>query len=229
MTDELILLLSTDWFLPHWSEIGIDIAEAKKLAIQLGCRKIIDEILEGAESFFLCDFSEERIQETKGEFLELLRRCDAVVESSAAFDMWANLTHRESTSAVMVSSLNREVDSTEESGRGPQLPSHIRTEVKNTWDTYALDPTIFREVCLNSETVWDVRAQRLLNSPQSLVNQLWSFLLGRRVRSFWEKLRERLTREELMELVSWYCAKAKSIGADNWPGPLVPYHIWRHE
>ena len=34
MTDYLVLLLSTDWFLPYWTQIGIDIAEDKKVGIQ---------------------------------------------------------------------------------------------------------------------------------------------------------------------------------------------------
>jgi len=36
MVDKLIMLLSTDWFRPYWSSIGIEVNEAIKTSIQAG-------------------------------------------------------------------------------------------------------------------------------------------------------------------------------------------------
>jgi hypothetical protein len=92
--DYFMMLLSTDWFLPYWPEIGIDIAEAKRVGLQQGCREIADQILGGANNYFLADFSEERRQETHSMFLALLRRWNAEPEMRATWNEWTNLSHQ---------------------------------------------------------------------------------------------------------------------------------------
>ncbi|MGA2436364.1 MAG: hypothetical protein ABSG25_13890, partial [Bryobacteraceae bacterium] len=136
MTDYLTILLSTDWFLPHWAEIGIDLAEDKKVGIQQGCREIVDEILDGADDFFLGDFSEERMRRTNSSFLALLRRWDVEHEVSATWKEWANLTHADLTAAFFAADLNRKVCSLDTISGTPQLELTIRAEVVKAWEAY---------------------------------------------------------------------------------------------
>jgi hypothetical protein len=60
MVDKLVFLLSTDWFKPYWSGIGIDIDEAAKTSVQQGCREIVAQILSGTKSYYLASFSDDR-------------------------------------------------------------------------------------------------------------------------------------------------------------------------
>ena len=77
MTDTLIMLLSSDWFLPFWEEIGIESDDASKTAIQEGCRAIVRSFMEDSGSYFHIDFREERWQGTNSAFIDLLDRFGA--------------------------------------------------------------------------------------------------------------------------------------------------------
>ena len=224
MTDFLILLLSTDWFLPYWTQIGIDIAEDKKVGIQRGCRHIIDEILNGADSLYLASFSEERKQATGAKFFAVLRQWQVERELAATCNEWRNLSHRELTAVVECAMLNAQVPSADGSGDVPFLEFAIRAEVVNAWETYSLKASVFRDICLNSKTDWDLRTQKMLSSPRTLVNQLWRVLLDHRLRAFWADLRERLTPQQLQDLVAWYRALVKSKSQEDRPD-LVPSYM----
>lgn len=224
MTDFLILLLSTDWFLPYWAEIGINIAENKKAGIQQGCRQIIDEILNGADDFYLASFSEERKQATVAAFLLLLRRWEAEPETAAALKEWEGLSHTELTAVIECARLNTEVPSADGSGNLPSLEFAIRAEVVRAWEAHSLKASVFRDVCLGSRTNWDLRTQKLLSSPRTLVNQLWAVLLDHRLRTFWANLQERLSSQQLQELVSWYRAMIKVRTHEDRPD-LIPSYI----
>src|SRR2546426_1750670 len=200
MTDYLIMLLSTDWFMPYWAEIGIDLAEDKRIRIQQGCREILEEILGGADSFHLVDLSEERKQATESKFIAVLRRCDAEPELSATRTEWARLSHTELTAVFLCANFNRQIPSADGSGVAPYLEFPVRAEVVKTWEAYALDPAVFEDICLSSKTEWDIRTQKMLNSPKTLKNQLWRVLLDHRLRAFWADLRERLNPQQLQQL-----------------------------
>ena len=223
MTDYLIMLLSTDWFLPYWTEIGIDIAEAKRIGIQQGCREILEEILWGFDSLHPVGFSGKRKQETESKFIALLRRCEAEQEVSATFKEWASLSHRELTAVHMCATFSRDISSADGSGAAPYLEFAIRAEVVKAWEAHDLDPAVFEDICLSSKTEWDIRTRKLLNSPKTLKNQLWRVLLDHRLRAFWTDLRERLTPQQLQQLASWYRAMIKStFKADR---PVLPSYM----
>jgi YqeY-like protein len=224
MTDLLIMLLSTDWFLPYWTEIGIDFAEDKRIRIQQGCREILEEILHGADSYFLAEFSERRKQATESRFIALLRRYEAEREVSAALKEWGNMSHRELTAVWECASLNRLIPSADGSGAVPYLELPIRAEVVKTWEAHALDPAVFENICLSSKTEWDIRTQKLLVSPKTLKNQLWIVLLDHRLRAFWADLRERLTPQQLQQLTSWYRAMIKITSKDDRP-VVLPFYM----
>src|SRR5438046_6370169 len=161
MTEYLILLLSTDWFLPYWIEIGIDIAEDKKIGIQQGCRGIVDQITGGDESTFIRSFSEHHRREAETRFIALLRRWEAEREVSATREGWASLSHNELTAVVLCAMFDLDVRSADGSGAAPYLEMSIRAEVVKTWEAHALKATVFRDICLSSKTDWDIRTQKL--------------------------------------------------------------------
>lgn len=224
MTEYLVLLLSTDWFLPYWTEIGIDIANAKKVGIQQGCRQIIDQITNGDDSTFVLSFSEHHRQEAESKFLTLLRKWESEPEVSATFREWENLSHGELSAVVQCAMLNAEVPSADGSGNVPCLEFAIRVEVVKAWEAHSLKASVFRDICLSSKTTWDLRTQKLLSSPRTLVNQLWRVLLDHRFRAFWMDLQKRLSSQQLQELVSWYRAMVKAKVHEDRPD-LIPSYI----
>jgi hypothetical protein len=223
MIDELIMLLSTDWFLPYWAEIGIDIAEAKKVGIKQGCREIVDQLLGGADDYCLSDFSEARKLETDSRFLALLRLWDAQPEVSATLKEWANLSHQELNAVFACYWINSNLSSVDSTGSASSLEFHIRAEVVKAWELYTLAASNFGDICLRSRTKWDIRTRHFLSSPKALANQLWRVLLDRRLRAFWVNLRERLTPQQIQELVSWYREMFRSTWPGERPDPIPPY------
>lgn len=224
MSEFLILLLSTDWFLPYWAEIGIDIREDKKIRIQDGCREIVDQIADGDDSVFLHSFSEHHRREAESKFVALLRRYEAEPEMEGTFDEWKNLSHRKLTAVVECARLNSQIPSADGSAGAPYLDFSIRAEVVKAWDAHAVKASVFRDICLDSKTRWDFRTQKLLVSPRTLVNQLWRVLLDHGFRAFWADLRVRLEPHQLQELVSWYRAVIRAEAHEDRPD-LIPSYI----
>jgi hypothetical protein len=210
MIDFLVILLSTDWFLPYWEDIGINVTETKKIDIQQGCREIVDEMLNGAETVFMGDCSEDRKRKTASSFLALLRRLDAESEVSATCIEWVSLSHDALTTVVLCVLQNDGLRFAATTDSVPNLEDPIRAEVMKTWEVYAVSASIFRDICLSSTTEWDLRTKQILENPRALANQLWRFLLNRRMRAFWADIRERLTPQQRRDLAAWYCAAISS-------------------
>jgi hypothetical protein len=224
MIDYLILLLTTDWFLPYWKEIGIDIPENEKSDIQRGCRHIIERILNGTGSFYFVSFSEERKRMTSNEFFALLQQWGVERDFQATFDEWAKMTPGELTAVFKCAMLNEEIPSADGSSDIPFLEFAIRAEVMKAWDIHSLKASVFRDICLNSNTNWDLRTQELLSSPRTLVNHLWRVLLDHRLRVFWIDLRKCLSSQQLQELVAWYRTVVKTKAHEDRPD-LIPSYI----
>ena len=215
MIEFLVLLLSTDWFLPHWTEIGIELPEATRACIQQGCRVIIDQMTGTDDGTFVRSFSESIRQVVESKFLALLVRCGAEPELLATRKEWAKLSHGELTAVFLCAMFNRDIPAADGSDVAPQLDFPIRAEVVRAWEGYALNPSVFRDCCLSSQTAWDIRTRKLLASPRTLVNQLWRVLLDHRLRAFWVDLHQRLTEQQLRELASWYRAMIKTASHEN--------------
>lgn len=186
--------------------------------------QIIYEILDGADSFYLASFSEERKQMTESKLLALLRQLEAEREMAATCDEWENLSHGELTPVVECAMLNAEVPSADGSGNVPYLEFAIRAEVVKAWEAHSLKASVFRDICLSSKTTWDLRTQKLLSSPRTLVNQLWRVLLDHRFRAFWTDLQKRLSSQQIQELVSWYREMVKAKAHEDRPD-LIPSYI----
>src|SRR5262249_21134400 len=63
--DDVVMLLSTDWFLPHWSRVGLNVPAAERVKVQEACRITVGHIVARAPSdakeYWLTDFSPERV------------------------------------------------------------------------------------------------------------------------------------------------------------------------
>jgi hypothetical protein len=79
--DELVMLLSTDWFSQNWFAIRIQADTSQRTSIREGCREIVKQILSGATQYWLRSFSQERVKETKLMLHALLVKCE--LEKSA--------------------------------------------------------------------------------------------------------------------------------------------------
>jgi hypothetical protein len=181
MIELLILLLSTDWFLPHWTEIRIDIPQDKKICIQQGCGEIVDQTTKDDEKIFLQSFSDYIRQQLVPRFRSLLRSCNAEAELSVALEEWTNLSYKKRRAVWQCADLNYQIPSGDAAGIVAQLDFPIRAAVIKAWEAHPLEAEFLRDVCLSSTTEWDVRTRKLLVNPRVLANALWLALLDHRL------------------------------------------------
>jgi hypothetical protein len=224
LTDYLVMLLSTDWFLPYWAEIGIHIAdESKKAAIQQGCRGILDRILSGSKDYYKRQDSPDRKRETTSAFLTLLRACNAEAEVSEASEEWGTLSHEKLYPAFTYWSHTIDLVQGRARESGLTLSASIKEEVVRAWEKCHMHEPGFPDICQRSESAWDAYTQTLLNGPRTLANILNSVLRERNFKSFWNQLRQQLAAQQVEELTAWYRAMTKAELHVDRPDLIPPY------
>ena len=225
LTDYLIMLLGTDWFLPYWAEIGIHIEDqSKKARIQQGCRGILNQILSGSKNYYQRQDSSDRKRETALEFLTLLRDCNAETEMSEANEEWANLSHEKLYPAFNYWGHTIDLIQGRVQESRLALSASIKGEVVKAWEGCQMNEPGFPDICLKSESTWDTYTRTLLATPKTLANILNSVLRERNFRIFWTHLRQRLTPQQLNELLSWYRAMTVDKMHEDRPD-LIPSYI----
>jgi len=216
----LIMLLSTDWFLPFWSGIGLDLAQELKVAMQRGCREIVRAaIVKGAVdedgAFDYIDWAEEAKLKAKSMLLELI---DTVGVRRAAFDVfreWDTWNNDDVASTLMLNMLNHELIEGATTGTSPVLDFEIRVAVMESSVKEDTDPSLFEEIASKSMSEWDKYLQSVLQldgMPTALTDHLPPAINMHRLRVQWNRVSERLTPEQRKELLSWYRQMAESRG-----------------
>jgi hypothetical protein len=225
LTDYLIMLLSTDWFLPYWAEIGIHIADqSKKARIQQGCRGILDRILSGSKDYYKRQDSPDLKAETASAFLALQRACNVETEMSEASEEWATLSHQKLYPAFTYWSHTIDLVQGQVQESGLTLSASIKEEVVKAWEKCHMHEPGFPDICRKSESAWDAYTRTLLTSPKTLANILNSVLRERSFRAFWNQLRQHLAPQQVEELTAWYRAMTKTkLHADR--PDLIPSYI----
>lgn len=224
MTDTLIMLLSTDWFLPYWAEIGINIDEAKKVSVQLGCREIVAQILGGCSDYYRSNISPDRQQETASLFLVLLHKLNSEPEVLETHKEWAEMPKVRLNTSFMYWNHTVALAQGRVQESGLTLSASIKAEVAKALEEYQMDEPGFPDICQKSESTWDVYINTLLTSPKRLGSILNSMLRERSFRSFWNHLGEHLTPQQLQELAAWYRAMTVNKLHEDRPD-LVPSYM----
>lgn len=204
MTDELIILLSTDWFLPYWQRIGVDLVETNKSCIQQGCRRIVSQMVGNADRMYQVDFSEQRKIETDASFGALLLECVSEGELMAAREEWGSRTDKDNRATWNWFYLNQTICSPRVEERFPTLASDIRSCVSDIWRLYDFREADIQGACSSSTTDWDVRIHSILGGAATLFGLVNHVLRDHRLQAFWNQLLGRLTPEQLGNLLFWY-------------------------
>jgi hypothetical protein len=223
MNDYLIMLLSTDWFLPFWAEIGIDVDDPTKVGIQGGCRAIVKKFMGGAKEYYDISFSEERRQETDLMFMDMLDRLGARSAVSEAVEGWTSRPKDGLWAATMFRILRDDLLSGDSGSTASSLDTTIRLEVVEASTAYDVDPSQFEKISMESRTSWDEYIRSLFDDqPTALFDNLAPIIAERRLRALWNRICRRLTQTQRQALIFWYREIAQSRGI---PGDPVPYYI----
>ena len=227
----LIMLLSADWFLPFWSEIGLDIDTATTAKMQEACREIVRTVIvkksaDAEGEFDYIDWRQECKSRAKSAFLELIERLDVRGVASVAVEAWTHRDHDGLKSAMMLSMITHELVEGVGGESTPPPDFATRVAVVEATVTYDLDPREFEEISKIATSTWDHYVQSLLDEmPTALSVNLQPAVQVYRLRMLWSRLSERPTVEQRQELLSWYRAIAKSRG---FPDDPVPCFVGGH-
>lgn len=219
--DYLIMLLSTDWFIPHWSEIGLELDEKEKRAIQSECREIVKEFMGDAQSYYLIDFSANRTQKTFSALAELLERFG--VKAEVIDEWWSSESQAGLSSSRMLRMLTKDLFSTNTTDDHPAPDFSIRAEILEASAEYDLSLGELAQIETASQSTWDLHLQGLFDGLTTVLSDCVRVAVTeRRLRALWSRISERLSEEQLQQLISWYRADAKYRGV---PGDPLPYYI----
>lgn len=226
MEDYLIMLLSTDWFLPYWSEIKIDLDEERKFQLQQGCREIAIQILSGGNSYYECNFSADRKQQTDARFVRLVHDCNVRAEIEPTYAEWTILSHEKLTPSWFFYSMTIELVVSHPEFEDALFPSpQIIAEVEEAWNTFCRVDFRFPEICSESKSNWDIYTRSLTDgAPEALGNIATEVWILHQFEKFWNRLRERLEPREIEDLLAWYRASARNKLSEDRP-ELIPSYI----
>lgn len=226
MTDELIILLSTSWFLPYWKRIGIEISDTGKHCVLDGCRRIVSRMIGDADRMYQVDFTERRRHETDSGFRTLLQECAAGWELSAAHEEWGNRTDKDNYKTWNWFHLNQIICSRRIPGEYPALAAEIRCPVIDSWTLFEFEASDIRNACTDSPDAWDRRIHSTMGGAEVLYDALMNVLRDRTLRAFWNQLRTNLTEQQLHDLIAWYRAVTVIMTRGERPDLLPPYVTW---
>jgi hypothetical protein len=231
-----IMLLSTDWFWPFWSEIGLDVDTATKLKIREGCREIVRDVIahvaaDEISDFECIDWSPAGESEAKLRFERLLESLKAKPAVSAVAENWIAENHEDHMGATLMLRLfTHELIEAAETEVHSVPDFSIRAKVADAIMEYEIDPSQFEDIAMKSATTWDSYVRSLFEAipdevpPTALATYLQPNVRIHRAKVLWNRVRDRLSANQQNDLLSWYRAMAKT----RMPLDPVPSFVREH-
>jgi len=174
MVDTAAMLLSTDWFLPFWPLIGIEVGSQR--CLQEGCRKIVLRFMDGAANYYLINFSHERTDSTRQSMQALAAQCGLNGTAKESLEkLVAHMPEREQfykTAWLFCSFI-------EQISKDPATDDAVRFIIKRSRREFSFARECdFNTACLESKSPWDVYTRGLTPElPDNLSNVMSASLL----------------------------------------------------
>jgi hypothetical protein len=206
MVDQVVMLLSTDWFLPYWSVVGIDASE-QKVCVQKGCRQIVHEVMNGATNYYHINLSDERLQATRQSIRDLARKCRVGESSEMSLeDLVDSRPEREQfyKGAWLFRTLANHL------ANDDQLDPTTKLVLERTRRKHAvMDDIDFQQLCSRSNSAWDNYSRSLTPElPTSLADFLSVDLVASQLLT---SVLAQLTQAQRDGLLSRFQSIAKSV------------------
>lgn len=172
--DYFAMLLSTDWFLPYWSVVGINAADSRT-CFQQGCRKVVREMLAGADNYYLISFAAERVAATREALYALAATCQ--LEAGAIHKLKnicapRSARHDQHRTAWMLAMVLDELL------LDTELDGDIKAVLQSANQQLNFDGEILQQCCLQSQTPWDTYIRQLTPElPTSLTDWISAAVL----------------------------------------------------
>ena len=173
--DKLTMLLSTDWFLPHWSIIGIH-PGPNAIALQQACRDIVRDLIGEAGEYYLVVFTEQRIAATREALVRGAVECSLSADGATRIEQICTpITHRDEqhkTAWVLLNLVAPELL------QDQHLEPALRTALNRVKQWFKFDAELVYRQCVESQTTWDCYTRDLTpEEPSALSDFVTSCLI----------------------------------------------------
>lgn len=210
--DKVVMLLSADWFFPHWHLIGIFTDDRKKSLLREGCREIVRQIMSTATQYWHTNFSEARVKESRAMFDVLLKRCD--LEEVSVNRIIGLISSEgspidEGTRWLIVSMTEKLLNGSITAPLDISITEGLRRE----WEELQnLDEIDFEGSCLNSASIWDRYLRNTTpDLPAMLADYVSVIASNSKFDVLWGFINVKLTAKQRHELLSWYRSTGQSL------------------
>jgi hypothetical protein len=223
--DKIIMLLSTDWFFDQWLVVGLDIDEEIRRTIQVGCRRIVIEMIGTARDYWHASFSEERVSNTRMMFDKLLAQSEAkftAISSINALIAPANNQTVDSGTQWALLHLTELIISGSSEANNVELEPRLKRNLSVMWREWEWVETDCEGASVNSASEWDKKVRDLTpDLPSRLCDYLSQEIIGsRKFEIFWAFIQTTLTATQRKELFESYRFLAELLGMGEISIPL---------
>jgi hypothetical protein len=208
MLDRFVMLLSTDWFKPHWNTIGVETDESQKDCIQHGAREVVRQIMSGIDEYWLASFAPERIEATRLKMDSILGNAPA--SARKVFEHWYRMTDEELRILNILYSLTADIYTGDAKVRA-SLDPETRQRVLAAFDLDAKGDIDFEDCSMNSRSQWDNYIKQVTpDLPTYLPDAVANFVRATTFREFWRLVQRVLDESQNRQLRSWYQSATSS-------------------
>ena len=216
--DQLIMLLSSDWFLPKWHLLGLEAPPKAKAALQQHCRAMTMELLDGEVNYWMISFDAERIERTQADFFSgalksKLPKFDIEILGRIA-DRTKDEENGQHNASLLISLTLLLTTCPTEAADLPLAPSIIST-VRSTSHIFELDIKSMATESSCSTSEWDKRLRETTpDLPEYIADFAQDIVTnGNKFFLFWKAVLGNLDTDQKLSLIAWYkTAALKLVG-----------------
>jgi hypothetical protein len=211
--DQVIMLISADWFTPHWETFYLIVEPKNYDVVKLEARDEVNRILGDCGIYWNVSFADERLNCSRQALERIFSIC---TRGGVLFDMIFGVDDLgqkfdSENDLPMIFQLNGILsNNTENKYNKSGLSPKIREIVSQIWSNSDIEYTDYDAIAANSTTDWDSRLRAMTPDLPTYLGDFLAAKVGVRLRvfGFLEKLRKALTPADILLLERWYEAAA---------------------
>lgn len=224
--DQLVMLLSSDWFFSKWHLLGLGSPPVAREALQQSCRALTVEFLDGEVDYWMISFDPERIRRTQANFFAAAVRSKLSESDVDVLQRIANRTEDEENGhhdASLLVSLTLLLATSGAEAADEFLDKSVISRVRSTSRTFEFDMESMAPEWLCSRTEWDMRLREMTNDlPEFLADFAQDIITSStKFHVFWKAVIEKLDTSQKASLVAWYQATALKLVGQHIELPLA--------
>lgn len=216
ITDQLAMLLSTDWFLGQRTLLCPKSDESAQVVMQQKCRAIVEYLLDGASDYWQVSFKDARLRDTSDSFFTAAVESglhDADIELLRVIANQSDSTEKEADNISLLGNLTQLLISESSSEVIIDIPEELIARIAPFFLANNVSRSVLVSLCLGSTSVWD---RNIREKTTDIPDMLGDFLLTLYKQTyhfveFWRKVVENTSSDERTQLLEWYRRAANEL------------------